>query len=426
MMHTLTFWSSLLMIFIIPWQNMVSIPGVGTVAKGVGLLMAACWVVKVTVTGKFRKSHPFNVAMYLFVLWNTISLFWTIDLHTTMRGILTYFQLAFMMLIIWDLYTTSTALKAGLQAYVLGAYISVYSLMNSYMAAGGPNASYIRRTNLSTGNFNLNDLAMILTLGIPIAWYLVISAGKGRKANILMIVNGIYIPAALWAVTVTGSRGALVALIPVVLFMLGSFTQLKFFLRVLIFSALIGSLFYLQSFVPKQSFERLAGTKAEITEGDFNGRLRTWREGYDVFLEHPLLGIGSRAFDRAVDSGKSAHNFILEVLVNLGIIGFGLFAILLFITIQEIRRHPKLESRFWYSIFLTWMINASTHNFMTQKFTWLFLVLAVVSANVSIRRDRAVRVYVRSVDPTRNHALEAATHSERIGSSNAPLAPRRG
>ena len=222
---------------------------------------------------------------------------------------------------------------------------------------------------------------MILALGIPMAWYLVISEANNRKYDILRLVNCAYIPAALWAILVTGSRGGLGSIMPVFLFILGSFTQLKLFLRILIFAALIGAMFMLQSFVPEQSLERLANTGTEMTEGDLNGRSDLWREGFGVFLEHPLLGVGSHAYRVTVSSGKVAHNFILELLVEVGFIGFGLFAIILFITIQQARRQPKLESRLWYTLLLAWTINALAHNLMTKKYTWLFLSLVIVSAN---------------------------------------------
>ena len=37
--------------------------------------------------------------------------------------------------ILWDLYTTRSALLAGLQAYILGAYVAVGSAVNNYFPA---------------------------------------------------------------------------------------------------------------------------------------------------------------------------------------------------------------------------------------------------------------------------------------------------
>jgi O-antigen ligase len=364
---------------------MISIGSFGTtVSKTTGLLVAAFWVVTVVVTGGFRRPHPFHLVVYLFVLWNIVSAFWSFDVERTVDRILTYFQLTGLVFILWDLYTTPTALKAGLQAYVLGACVSIGSTVVNYLT--GKEESYLRYA--ATG-FNANDLGLTLALGIPVAWHLATSESDSKMTQVLRLVNYAYIPAAMLAILLTASRGSLVAAVPAFLFVLGSLTRLNLFLRVLILVALISALFALQPLVPPSSFQRLGTAGTSIAEGDLGGRVDIWREGIAVFSEHPLFGIGSGAFHTAVESGKSPHNSFLSVLAEVGMIGFVLFVIILAMTAYQAMHQPKWDARFWLTVLLVWAVGASVHAWEQRKPTWLFLGLAVVGAGLSARRDES-------------------------------------
>jgi len=380
-MRTLAFWLSLVLIFVIAWENMVLFAGLGTVSRATGLLVAAFWVVTVVVTGRFRKPHPFHVMVYLFVLWNVVSVFWSVNVDETVTSIKTYFQLAVMVFVLWDLYTSPAALKAGLQAYVLGAYVSVVSTVANYLA--GSETTHLR---YAASGFNANDIGLILALGIPVAWHLAVSEGNSEKAHGLRVVNYAYVPAALLAILLTASRGALIAALPALLFVVGSLTRLDPFQRALILVALVAALFALQPLVPQSSLQRLATTGISIAEGDVGDRAQIWREGIAVFLEHPLLGTGSGTFKAAV-SGIAAHNSFLPVLVEVGIIGFILFVIILATIIYQAMRQPKWDSRLWLAILLVWTIGASALTWERRKPTWLFLSLAIISAGISVQKS---------------------------------------
>jgi O-antigen ligase len=383
-MRTLAFWLSLILIFVTAWEDMVFFEGLGTVSRAMGLLLAAFWIVKVIVTGRFRKPRPFHVMVYLFVLWNTVSAFWSFDVEETLQRSKTYFQLAGLVWILWDLYTSPTALKAGLQAYVLGVYVSIGSTVVNYVM--GQEANYLRYA--ATG-FNANDLGLMLALGIPVAWHLAVSESNSKVTHMLSLVNYAYIPIAILAISLTASRGALLAALPAFLFVLGSLPRLNFFLRVLIFAALISALFALQPLVPQSSFQRLGTTGASIADGDLGDRVDIWRESIASFTEHPLLGIGSGAFRTAVVPGNVAHNSFLSVLAEVGMVGFALFVIILAMTVYQAMHQPKWDARFWLIILLVWTIGASSLTWEHRKATWLFLSLVVVGASLSVRRDEA-------------------------------------
>lgn len=383
-MRTIAFWLSLILIFVIPWENVVMFKGLGTVSRATGLLVAAFWVLTVVVTGRFRKPHPFHLVVYLFLLWNVVSAFWSVDVASTVICLRTCFQLTVLVWILWDLYTTPATLKAGLQTYVLGAYVSISSLLANYLR--GTVRGYGRYA--ATG-FDPNDLGLILALGIPVAWHLALSGGNNKKAHLLRLINYAYVPAAILAIVLTASRTCLLAIMPAFLFVLGSLARLKLFSRVLICTALVGALFVLQPLVPQQSFQRLGETRTQIAEGDLNGRVFRWREGLVAFSEHPLLGSGVGAFRAAVESGHSDHNTFLNVLVELGTIGFALFVFILAIAVYQAIHQSRWNSRFWLTILSVWAIGAFGMGWVRDKQTWLFLNLAVVGAGLSVECDES-------------------------------------
>lgn len=343
--------------------------------------MAAFWMVMVVGTGRIRRLRFFHIAVWLFVLWNIASVFWSIDVDSTVQHIITYSQLAGMVLILWDLSISPGALKAVLQAYVLGAYIAIGSTVINYLRG-------IEEDNLrfaATG-FNANDLGLTLALGLPVAWYLAMSGTNSNKAHLLRLVNYAYFPAAILAILLTASRGSLVAAIPALFFVLASLSRPRLLHRVLILAILIAALFGVQTLVPQSSFQRLATIPSSIAEANIGDRVDIWREGVAVFSEHPLSGIGGRAFRAGVESGKFAHNTFLSILVEVGLIGFGLFAVILAIVVFQAIRHPRWEAAFWLTVLSVWAIGNSVHNWEDRKATWLFLSLVIVSAALVVRQ----------------------------------------
>jgi O-antigen ligase len=396
-MRTIAFWLSLILIFMLPWEETISFPGLGTVGRVTGLFVAAFWLLTVVITGRFRKPRPFHVIILLFFLWNIASTLWSVDPKTTSEAVDTHLQMVGFILIIWDLYTTSEAVSAGLQAYVLGAYVVIASTVSNYLT--GTETTWLR---YSAKGYQADTTGLFLAIGLPVAWHLAASGGNSKKSQVLKLVNYAYIPAAIFAISLTATRFALLATLPAFLFGTGTFVRLKPLSRVLIFVILAGALFALPSLIPQSSLQRLATTADEISSGDLSGRTAIWREGLAVFAAHPLIGIGSGAYPSAIESGRSAHNSFLQVSTELGMIGFLLFGIVLAMTVYHAIHQPKWDSRFWLAVILVWALGNLAMSWAYKKPTWLFLNLVVVAANVSVHPVESRR---RSQFPVKSPAL---------------------
>src|SRR5207244_3422504 len=96
----------------------------------------------------------------------------------------------------------------------------------------------------------------------------------------------------------------------------------------------------LVQFAPAAQRQRLATIATEMTTATtLHGRTQIWKAGLKALKQHPAAGVGSGAYPKAVEPwlGKPkvkgfqyvAHNSFLSVLVETGLIGFTIFALLL-------------------------------------------------------------------------------------------------
>lgn len=389
-MRTLAFLLSLAFIFVVPWEGVIELASLGTVAKIIGLATGGCWAVAVMITNRFRKPGLFHIMVCLFVLWNGLSLFWSADPGSTVARLGTWVQLLGMVFILWDLYTTRTALLAGLQAFILGEYVAIGFAVSNFLA-GNAFYNHYQRFSPATQS-NPDGFGFIVVLGIPVAWYLASSSlGNTRVSSLLKLVNYAYIPAAFFGLALSGTRTALIASLVGLAFGLSSLTRVRLAVRIPIFLFLSAAILFMLPHVQSlRSFQRLGTTYSEITQGDLNNRTNNWLEGLSAVPDHPFIGAGSNTYRSVNSMGKLAHNSFLSVLVELGVVGFVLFAMIMTIAVFSALSQPKWDARFWLTVLAVWCIGASALTYEHRKATWLFLSLTIASAAVTKQRDDSV------------------------------------
>mgnify|MGYP005725384183 CR=1 FL=1 len=376
-MRNLTLLISFFTIFTIPWENLFTLPGVGTVSRLSGILLAGLWFLTVLTERKIRRIRTFHIAIILFVLWNVISFYWTIDYDLTLSGTITYIQNLFLIFILWDLYVAERSVLYALQAYVLGACVSVCGLIINYFSGVAANES----GRYTLEGFNENSLSLIIVLGIPVAWYLIMTKHNGISSKWLNVINFLFIPGSVIAIILTATRGAVVAILPSLIFIFITFRQLKPIQSVFLLAILCGAAFLLFPLMPEYSIDRISNIGNDLVEGNLSRRDIIWGEGLALFAEHPITGIGGSAFRAAAESQIIAHNFVISILGEIGIIGFSLFAIILIIAFYMAFKQPALKAKFWITILTVWIIGASISNFEQRKQTWFFLGMVVISAS---------------------------------------------
>lgn len=388
MIDRILFWLSLLLLFSIPWEDMVTLPVIGSMARLAGIIVFGAWAFKVALKGHIRKPHLFHILFYLFVIWNVASIFWTYGLDETRTRIITYVQLLIMTLILWDIYRSPAQLSAGLQAYVLGAWVGMVSMLVNFWSGVRIDAYEVGR--YSASGVNAGDFVVILTLGIPMAWFLARAARPSVWNIIFKVVNYAYIPVSVFVVFLTGSRLALFTILPALLYVLLTTIQPKRILTsVLLVIVIVGALFAFLTSIPPETWERLTTVKTSITSADLGGRVPLWKESITAFSEHPIMGVGGGAF-RVVNPYKSAaHNTYLSVLAELGLVGFLLFFLLLVIVFRSIFLLPRRELILWLTVFLILLIGITVQTWEFTKTTFIILSFIVMSVNLETQPVRS-------------------------------------
>ena len=395
---------SLVLIFMMPWEGAIRFASSDTGASVAGLVIGALWLTTVVMSGHIRRPDPFLVAASLFMIWSILSILWSTVPSDSLGHAFTWAQTFVLAFMLWDLYRTREAVLAGLQAYVLGAYVAIGSAVGNYFSS---NPYYTNYERFSAGDTNPDGFGFIIALGVPVAWYLATCAKGAGTARFLRFVNWLYIPAAFLGLALSGTRTAAIAAAVGAAFGLFWLRRVTFSTRVIAVVILTVGFYYLLPLVePLRSFERFSTTGTELTEGDLNGRRGQWSQGLDAFAKRPISGLGTNTYRSANTLGKVAHNTFLSILVEVGLVGMILFGMVLGILILRALRRSTWDRTFWISVLLVWAIGASSLTWESRRTTWLFLTLMAISQAVQVGRSSVRRPAFRE------HSFVAMTAGE--------------
>jgi len=367
-----------LTVFAIPWENVLTLQGFGTLSRLIGLAAGCAGLLSVAIDGKVRRPGPLLCAATAFAAWNALSLFWTVDPELSVLRIFTYAQLVLLVWLIGEFAPGMAAVRALMLAYVLGATVSAGNTVANYRS--GAETTYLR---YAAFNFDSNDLGLILALGVPLAWYLLLA----EERRFIRWAAAPYMPLALIGVPLTASRGAFLAALVSMSLVIWTFWYLRPRARWLVLLAAAASVGGALALVPDSSWRRLATITSEVGSGTMNQRTEIWQAGADAFPASPLLGVGAGAFRVAVEPRlgvpRAAHNAFLGVLIEAGLVGFGVFSVMLLAALALAWHMPVLERRLWLVLGAAWAVGVMSLSWEHRKPTWvMFGLLAAHAAAV--------------------------------------------
>mgnify|MGYP001169664032 CR=1 FL=1 len=379
-MRKVTYLLATILIFIIPWEDSISVSSMGSLARVAGLVVAVFWLATMLMEGRFRKPHLFHIIVLVFFLWNFVSIFWSTDAGSTIQRIKTYSQIFLLILIFWEVFQSPKELMAGLQAYIYGCYVLITSTIYNYITG---NVAVVYEGRYSATGVNAVELALILMMGLPIAMQLFFAAVQNRQGLFMKFINLAFIPLAIFSIVLTGSRTSLLAIIPFGIYIVVT-KQIKFDRKLIVFGVLLISLLALFPFVPQSVITRLGTLGTSIEEGDLGGRINLWWHAILVLSEHPFLGLGSGVLDSTI--GSAAHNTFVSVVAETGFIGFILFFVILSIVFFQAMNVPNGNSGLWVAIFLTWVIGVCSLSWEYRKLTWLLLNFVIIEGSFTFEQ----------------------------------------
>ncbi len=373
----------LLYVFVIPWERLVIVPGLGSGSKIIGTVAIGLGVLTVLSRGTMRQLNAVHIMLYFLTAYFALSILWAQSLlFAGVRSWTMIVNLA-MAIVITETLSTRQDLLWSFRSYVLGSYVSVFGVSFRYLS--GNVTTFQRRATLA--NTNENTVALILAIGMPIAWYLAtnssLSQSIGRLERALYFA---FIPAGFIGVLFTASRGGLLSTLPFLLsipFTLRSISRRQ---RGLVTAALVGGVALSAFLAPSSSWRRIGQTQDQISSGNLSSRGELWAEGVSLWLDSPMnmvLGIGSGNYQFII--GKVSHNTPLSVLVEGGVIGLGLFGLLGWAILRDLRSAQQVTSRIWTAIFAIWTISSLSLTLQWHKLSWTIVALAIVHVRLTPR-----------------------------------------
>lgn len=381
-MSTIAYAGLWIFVFSLPWEKMLALPGLAIVARALGATAAVLTLLSVVMSGRLRRLHPAHVAALLFWAWAGLELFLFHSGDRLPYKFWTFGQLILVMWMIWELAVTEQRVRGLLAAFVLGAYIAAFDTFMLFRREAGT----LRR--FSAGGLDGNDLAMVLALSLPMAWYL----GMVLRRPLLRWACRAYLPVAVLGVGLTGSRGGMLATTVALMFIPLSMTRLSPGRLVTALVMLLAAGCLAVAFVPETLIERLATTGTEVEAGRFGGRGKLWKAGLAVVPENPVFGHGIGSFKTAItprlgSAAQVAHNSYVSVLVEQGIVGLALYLGMFVAVFVSVLKLPRLERRFALVLMATLAVAMFPLTWEDRRPAWFVLsVLLALSQALDLRR----------------------------------------
>lgn len=357
-----------LLAFSIPLENVYVVGSMGTIARVLGALAFGAGLVRVAARGVLRKPRAFHVFAILFIVWATASAFWAHDADAARSRIGTFAQLLILVALLWDVSSTSATRRKLESAFVLGTAVTSVTLISLSLAG------VLQVERYTMVGFNPNYMGAVLAVSIPIAWHL---ANEVRSRTVRILLAG-HVCTAVWAVVLTGSRGALIAVVVGVMVIPLTMHRLRLGTTAILMMVALGTLAVGIRSIPSQPVRRLATIRAEIESGSLNRRGAIWSDAKTRALDHPIMGVGAGNFSSDVHGGvrNSAHNSFIAVYLELGLIGFLLFLLLIWSAARAAWRRPR-QRMFGIAILGTLLIAMVPLDAEYLKWTWFTLGLVV-------------------------------------------------
>ena len=256
-----------------------------------------------------------------------------------------------------------------------------------------------------TGFSSNNAIGLAMNMCMPVFWYL------AREEPRRWARYALYATSALTVVAVpfTYSRGAVLGL-GVVLCLLVLKANLRYL--PLLAGGLVVAAVLLFTIAPEKLVSRVESIQEYEEDGSANARLMAWQVGLQLARDHPVMGGGFWVYNHpaiweqyAPEEGKhmmfDAHSIYFNLLGEHGVIGLGLFLVLMAIALWNLRRvhrvvrgRPDLQwaSRYAHMLEVALIGYLVTGTFMSVAYfdlTYQFLVIAVLVKHLAVQGVRA-------------------------------------
>jgi exopolysaccharide production protein ExoQ len=373
--------------------------------------------VSMSTLGGDKLDTLFNIVSYLILFYFLIS-YWKGFLYVITRSPIQFFLLTIVIFsLLWseDLSSSLTYLRGLIRIYFLAVYLAMrYSLreqMRLIAWALGAAASlsmlfsafipgYIHQSpelvTMWSGIYgHKNELGYMMAWSAGVFLHLALSSHRYRW--LMWALCGISICLIILSRSTTSLTILLtmILLLPIYRFLKKTNYKLQV---IMITSALM--LVIIFSILLLNNAETVVGTSGK--DLTFNGRSDLWELVISKILEKPWLGYGFSGFwtsnaasklRATYDWASNAHNGFLELLLELGILGFLTFAAgfvrFFLMALTRIISVAKKPEDYWpmQMLVIIVIVNFSEARLLTPSWNWLMYVTTALSLNLEYQRN---------------------------------------
>lgn len=227
-------------------------------------------------------------------------------------------------------------------SYLGSCVLTSLMVMKNWLAG----VSFEGNNRYSLEGVNNNYISYTLATSLPIVLGIYWSIEKPTNRHLAMLLG--YLCTCLFAILLTGSRGATVAyVVGIAVASFRSFSR-RPVLGAVISMAIPVSLYL---FIPSDIQNRLLSQSASIQDVS-TGRFEIWPLALLHILQNPVLGNGAGFFSDMGETGVRAHNFILNITADLGLLGLGAFMLAIWYIFKGIYAAKQGNHGKWLALIL--------------------------------------------------------------------------
>jgi probable O-glycosylation ligase (exosortase A-associated) len=320
--------------------------------KIVGIIVIANLVLDFAINGRMIKIFKMDKAVVGIIgvaLVSIATALWVgwswMNFQKFLKIVLVYFFLS-------RLVDTPGKFKWIVWLYIVStAFIAISSTVNYYTGHFQTTMGIQRAVGMGEGAYaDPNTMATTLVLGLPFMFYV----ARAYRSKLIKVFLWSLLFACLWTVIITGSRGGMLGS-AFTLFLLAWNSRKKVIATVTVALLIFGAL----AVMPEQYAQRLT-TITHIGDAydesgaaeSAQGRIKGLKVGFEILSRRPIAGVGIGCFSvynhQNHGSSLNAHNLLGQVMGELGILGLGAFAFLIYMIFKHIKYiKSQYRSRGW-------------------------------------------------------------------------------
>lgn len=357
-------------------------------------------LVAVLVSGRVRIPAGSRIIFILCLTWlgwNVISGFWAVNVSLWFRYIALAAMYSALVMVVPVLATSLTKyrfiLRCILSLLLLAVVLGVLESVTGLRLPASRQLSF--HNEITSFFLNPSHFAAAMVMFSPFALQYI---SRKRRSGITVITALVAILIlGAYLVMHTGSRGAVLSFVVVLVFTAVFLSRYPFQLfRVLIFLLLSLCAFFIVvpvlPDIPSVISDKLSDMKSLFKFIVGSDRVILLRSGWSLWQESPLIGWGAGASELLLEGIDplggvySLHAWVLELLVNTGLIGFTLFTIFYLLLLMQLLKAYQHSAdpycRFLASSLCTGLIVAIPLSFvisslMTFPLFWIYMGLSL-------------------------------------------------